>query len=562
MKFRTHVCLAAALALAGSDALAQQPWSADLADRVDKVFERMDTPSSPGCALAVVREGRVVYTRGYGMANLDHDIVITPSTVFHAASVSKQFTAAAILLLARDGKLSLDDNVRKYVPELPDVAAAITIRHLVHHTSGLRDQWELLILAGWRYSLDLITDDDVLQVMARQKDLNFRPGAEHVYCNTGYTLLATIVKRASGQSFREFTAARIFKPLGMSRTFFRDDHAEIIKGQAYGYVPDRDTFRLSVTNFDTAGATSLHTTVEDMALWDRNFDDGRVGGQELLAALLKKGTLASGEELAYASGLTHGTYRGLPTIGHGGADAGYRADYLRFPDQKTSVVCLCNLSAANPYELTRRVADVYLADTLRPAPAAATDDRPAVPVSAEELARSEGLYWQPGTDSYRRLVARNGTLEVVYGQYATALKAVGGGVFAGRSADLRVEVRANGRGLTETLRSGAVKPVAFESVESFAPTAAQAAEYTGVYHSEEIEPAFRVEIADGKIVLRRLKVAPANLEPLTKDVFRGSPGTLRFLRDAEGRVSGFTLSNGRIRGFRFAKDDLGPQSSR
>jgi CubicO group peptidase (beta-lactamase class C family) len=309
------------------------------------------------------------------------------------------------------------------VPELPDVAAAITIRHLIHHTSGLRDQWELLILAGWRYSLDLITDDDVVQVMARQKDLNFRPGAEHVYCNAGYTLLATIVKRASGQSFREFTAARIFTPLRMTRTFFRDDHAEIIKGQAYGYVPDRDTFRLSVTNFDTAGATSLHTTVEDMALWDRNFDDGRVGGQAFLAALLKKGALASGEELAYASGLTHGTYRGLPTIGHGGADAGYRADYLRFPDQKTSSVCLCNLSAANPSELTRRVADVYLAVNLSPTPAAATDDRPAVPISAEELARYEGLYWRPGTDTYRKLVARNGMLEVVYGQTSTALKA-------------------------------------------------------------------------------------------------------------------------------------------
>jgi CubicO group peptidase (beta-lactamase class C family) len=560
MKFRTPVCLAAALVLAGSDARAQQPWSAELATRVDKVFERMDKPTSPGCALAVVREGRVVYTRGYGMANLDHDIAITPSTVFHVASVSKQFTAAAVLLLARDGKLSLDDDVRKYVPELPDFGAAITIRHLIHHTSGLRDQWELLILAGWRYSLDLITDDDVLHVMARQKDLNFRPGAEHVYCNTGYTLLATIVKQVSGQSFREFTAARMFKPLGMTRTFFRDDHAEIIKGQAYGYVPDRDTFRLSVTNFDTAGATSLHTTVEDMALWDRNFDDGRVGGQEFLAALLRKGALASGEELAYASGLTHGSYRGLPTIGHGGSDAGYRADYLRFPGQQTSFACFCNLSSANPSELTRRVADVYLADKLGPAPAAAADDRPAVSISAEELGRYEGLYWQPGTDNYRKLVAKSGTLEVVYGQTGVPLKAVGGAVFAGRAADLRVDVSATGRRLTETVRSGAVKPVTFEGVELCAPTAAQAAEYTGVYHSEEIEPAFRVEIADGKILLRRLKVAPANLEPLTRDVFRGSAGTLRFSRDAKGRVSGFTLSSGRIRGFRFTRDAVVPQA--
>jgi len=560
MKGTTLLCLAVAVLLGGRDAGAQQTWSADLAARVDKLFERIDKPTSPGCALALVRDGRVVYTRGYGMANLDHDIVITPSTVFHVASVSKQFTAAAILLLARDGKLSLDDDVRKHVPELPNFGPTITIRHLIHHTSGLRDQWELLILAGWRYSLDLITDDDVLQVMARQKDLNFRPGAEHVYCNTGYTLLATIVKRVSGQTFREFTAARLFKPLGMTRTFFRDDHAEIIKGQAYGYVPDRDTFRLSVTNFDTAGATSLHTTVEDLALWDRNFHDGRVGGRDLLAALARKGSLANGEELAYASGLVHGTYRGLPTVGHGGSDAGYRADFLRFPDQRTSVVCLCNLSTANPSELTRRVADIYLADQLGPAPVAASDDRPSVSPSALELARYEGLYWQRGTDSYRKLVARNGALEVVYGQSGVALKALGGGVFAGRSTDLRVEIDADGRRrLTETVRASSSKPGVFEGVELFAPTPAQAAEYTGAYHSDEIEPTYRVAVADGKIVLRRLKVAPVTLEPLTRDVFRGSAGTLRFSRDPAGRVAGFTLSSGRIRGFRFTKDAGGPE---
>jgi len=560
MKGTTSACLAMAfLFLAGPAAVAQDFWSPELAAKVDKVFERMDKPTSPGCALAVVRDGRVAYTRGYGMANLDHDIVITPSTVFHVASVSKQFTAAAILLLARDGKLSLDDDVRKHIPELPDFGTTITIRHLIHHTSGLRDQWELLMLAGWRYSLDLITDDDVLQVMARQEDLNFRPGAEHLYCNTGYTLLATVVKRVSGQTFREFTAERIFKPLGMTRTFFRDEHAEIIKGQAYGYVPNRDTFKLSVTNFDTAGATSLHTTVEDLALWDRNFLDGRLGGREFLDAMLKKGSLANGEELAYASGLTHGTYRGLPTVGHGGSDAGYRSDFVRFPAERFSVVCLCNLSTSNPGELTRRVADVVLDGKLGPVPAAPTDDRPVITLSAEELARSEGLYWQRGTDNYRRLAAKNGVMESVWGQSGTPLRTVGTGLFAGRTTDFLVEAAAGGRRrLTETVRGSTVKPVVFEEVDLFAPTPARAAEYTGIYHSEEIEPAYRIEFADGRLYLRRLKVAQVTLEPLTRDVFRGTAGTVRFSRDAKGRVAGFTLSSGRIRNFRFTKDLIGP----
>jgi CubicO group peptidase (beta-lactamase class C family) len=548
----TIACLTLICLLSGTAARAQQDWSAELATKIDKVFEHMDKATSPGCALGLVRDGRLVYARGYGMANLDHDVAITPSTVFDVASISKQFTAAAIHLLVRDGKLSLDDDVRKYVPELPDFGDPITVRHLLHHTSGLRDQFELLILAGWRYSLDLITDDDVLQLMARQKDLNFRPGADHVYCNTGYTLLATIVSRVSGQTFRAFTMARLFKPLGMTRTFFRDDHAEVIKGQANGYVPDRDTFRLSVTNFDTAGASSLHTTVEDMARWDHNFTDGGVGGLDFVATLLKKGTLAKGDELPYASGLIHGTYRGLATVGHGGVAAGYRSDYLRFPGVGASVVSACNLSSANPSELNRRVADIWLADKLEPVPAVPGDDRPTVSLSAEELRRYEGLYWVRGTDTYRRFVAKNGAIENVWGQSGTPLKAVGAGVFAGRTTDFRVEMSADkGRRLTESVRGSSVKPIQYESVEPFLPTAVQAAEYSGAYRSDEIDPIYRVDVIDGRVVVRRMKFAAVTLEPLTRDVFRGTIGTLRFSRGTDGRISGFTISNGRIRGLRF-----------
>src|SRR5215472_9551553 len=245
-----------------------QNLSPEMAAKVDKVFEKWNRTDSPGCALGIYKDGQIVYKHGYGMANLNDDVPITPATVFHVASLSKQFTAASILLLAQEGKLSLDDPVRKYIPELPDSEAPVTIRQLIHHTSGLRDQWDLLGLAGWRYSLDLITDDDVLSVVTRQKDLNFPPGSKHLYSNTGYTLLAQIVKRVSGQSFREFTTARIFAPLGMTNTHFRDNHAEIVKNMAYGYEPAGDMFSISITNFDTVGATSLLTTVEDLVKWD------------------------------------------------------------------------------------------------------------------------------------------------------------------------------------------------------------------------------------------------------------------------------------------------------
>jgi len=310
---------------------------------------------------------RSFYKRGYGMADLDHDVPITSETIFHVASISKQFTAAAILLLAQDGKLSLDDEVHKYINELPDFGSPITVRHLIHHTSGLRDQWALLGLAGWRYSLDLITDDDVMELMTHQKELNFKPGEKHVYCNTGYTLLAHIVKRVSGQSFREFTTIRIFEPLGMRSTHFRDDHAEIVKHIAYGYEQGkgRNVYRLSVTNFDTVGATSLLTTVEDLAHWDENFYHPRVGGAALVAQQSQRGKLNSGKDLDYAFGLAHGMYRGLATFDDGGADAGYRADLLRFPQQHFSVACLCNQAETNPGELARKVADIYLADQFK-----------------------------------------------------------------------------------------------------------------------------------------------------------------------------------------------------
>jgi CubicO group peptidase (beta-lactamase class C family) len=327
--------IAALILVCAGVAKAEEPGSES--GRVDRLFAEWDKSTSPGCAVGVMKDGRIIHERGYGMADLDHDVKISPTTVFHVASMSKQFTAAAILMLAHDGKISLDDPVRKYVPELPDLGGPITLRQLLHHTSGLRDQWELLVLAGWRYSLDLITDDDILVVLSRQKALNFAPGSKHLYSNSGYTLLAQVVKRVSGQSFRTYTSTRLFAPLGMSQSHFRDDHAEIVKQAAYGYAPSIDGLKLSITNFDTVGATSLLTTVRDLALWDENFYTARVGGRALIDQLQERGSLNDGTQLSYAAGLEIGKYRGLNIVSHAGSDAGYRANLIRFPDQHFSV---------------------------------------------------------------------------------------------------------------------------------------------------------------------------------------------------------------------------------
>jgi CubicO group peptidase (beta-lactamase class C family) len=433
--------------------------------RVDDLFRKMDTTVTPGCALAVVKDGRILYQRGYGMADLEHNVPITPATVFHVASMSKQFTAASIVLLVQEGKLSLDDPVRKYLPELPDFGVPITIRQLIYHTSGLRDQWDLLGLAGWRYSLDLITDEDVLAVMSRQRDLNFPPGSRHLYSNTGYTLLAQIVKRVSGQSFREFTTSHMFQPLQMNNTHFRDDHAEVVKNIAYGYQPAKGTFLISITNFDTVGATSLLTTVEDLALWDENFYHPRVGGPAMISQLQERGKLNNGEQLDYAFGLEIGTYRGLATVDHTGGDAGYRSDMIRFPEQHFTAECLCNSAAADPSQLTRRVAEIYLAKEMKPAEAARVENEKGVQLTPEQLISKVGTYLNPENADILRITVKGDKLQAGWGtgEESYEMKAVGDNHFRLLIApvDLTFEPSKPGGSAQLLLKDGEAKPDIF-----------------------------------------------------------------------------------------------------
>ena len=525
------------------------------AARVDAIFKEYDSATSPGCAVAVYQDDKILYKHAYGMANLDHEIRLSPGSVFHVASVSKQFTAAAILLLAQDGKLGLDDDIRTHLPELPDFGTRITIRQLANHTSGIRDQWDLLGLAGWRYSRDLITDDDVLELLARQKDLNFPPGTRHLYSNSGYTLLAVIVSRVSGKSFRAFTSERIFAPLGMTNTHFRDTFNEIVKNQAYGYAPFGQTFRLSTTNFDTAGATSLLTTVEDMAKWYANFDTGKVGGDTLLGGLLDRGVLKDGTRIEYAFGMQHGTYRGAPFVGHGGADAGYRADFVRFTKPRLGVATMCNIATANPGALSRRVAEVFLPPgTLTDVTEPALDASPEVPLPNEQLARYAGLYWNQ-TDSIERRIVLDaaGQLQAVLGARSVPLKSLGAGAFvmtAAPAARLSFEEQPDG---AVHLKPAPTGPYLVR-MTPFTPTAEQLAEFAGVYRSDEMDAVFRITMTDGKLQLVRTNLRPAAIDPMFKDSFRSPGGVLQFSRDAAGRVSGFVLQGGRVRHVKFWKD--------
>jgi CubicO group peptidase (beta-lactamase class C family) len=329
---------------------------------IDAIFSEWNTSDSPGCALGVYQNGRIAYERGYGMASLEHDVPITPETVFYVGSLSKQFTAAAAALAIQQERLSADDGIRKYLPELPAYANAITVRHLVHHTSGLRDYNTLLSIAGRRgdEAFDNLT---VLKITARQKKLNFEPGAEYLYSNTGYTLLALIVERATGVRFSEYAHAQIFKPLGMTVTHYHTDETRLVKWRALAYDRGEAGITLNTPNNERAGAGGVFTSVRDLLRWDENFYDARVGGPELVKQLQAAGTLNGGRPLTYAWGLQVGTYRGQPLIEHGGSLGGYRAHLLRLPKQHVSVAILCNLGSISPGIQARQVADVVLSGT-------------------------------------------------------------------------------------------------------------------------------------------------------------------------------------------------------
>jgi len=504
----------------------------------------------------------VVYRKGFGCAQLEYGIPITPSTVFHVASVSKQFTAMAITMLEAAGKLSADDDIRKYLPELPDFGKTITIRHLLNHTSGLRDQWELLILSGWRMD-DVITQSDIMGRLTRQKELNFPPGERYLYCNSGFTLLAEIVSRVSGQPFTDWTRDNIFRPLGMSSTHFHIDHQEVVKDRAYSYEggPGKG-FQQAVLNYANVGATSLFTTVEDMANWLRNFDDRRVGGAAVMDKMLTKGVLNNGSEIPYARGISIEEYKGLKMIGHSGGDAGFRSDIIYFPGEKFGVAVFSNLGSFQPGTLTRRVADIYLAAKLKQPGAPAAGAKPVpkeVVLPAKNLEEFQGTYWLESTQLLRRIVLEKGKLYYVRSaDNRSELAPLSPTEF--RMKDVPDEVRVSfsdrkgTRFDTITVTVNSQPPTEGKWTEPFTPSEAPLKEYAGSYYSEELETRYDLTVKSGALQCYFGHKETLPLSPQKKDFFSvGDMGNIRFLRDGAGAVTGFLVSTGRVLNLKFAK---------
>ena len=429
----------AASAAARQDA---PPWAA----QVDRVFETWNRADSPGCALGVFRDGHLAYARGYGIADVEQNVRIAPDTVFYVGSLSKQFTAMAAALAIEQGRLSAEDPVRRYLPELPAYADAIRVRHLIHHTSGLRDYNTLLSIAGRRGD-EAYDNRTVLRMTARQRDLNFRPGTEYLYSNTGYTLLATVVERAVGTRFAEYADTQIFAPLGMTATHYGVDVSRLVPRRASAYARGADgKLRLDTPRNERAGAGGVFTTVRDLLRWDENFYDARVGGRALIDRVQTPGSLGDGSPITYAWGLQLGTYRGLRIVEHGGSLGGYRAHLTRFPEPHVSVAILCNLGSIAPAGLARQVADVVLSDRLKePAPSTPRPSaRPAAPPAAAAASDPQaltGVYYSDEIDATFTVAVEAGRLVLrrEHDEGPAPLEALGDGRYRGLSMTIHFE---------------------------------------------------------------------------------------------------------------------------
>jgi len=521
---------------------------ADKNAQIDALFARWDTAETPGGAVAVILDGKAVHQKGYGLANLEGGIRNSPETVFCIGSVSKQFTAFCIALLEARGRLRLSDDYRKYVPEMPDYGEKITVADLVHHSSGIRDDQMLGYLGDWERGELHGAGEVIEKILARQRGLLFQPGREFDYSNANYLLLGEIVRRVSGMSLRDFARINVFEPLGMTRTFFFDDFREIVPGRAWSYVRGEGGKYLAyIDTNDLVGAGGVHTTVLDMARWNANFDRPRVGDERLIQRILARGRLSDGSDTDYAFGLEHDVFRGRAVVRHDGAYGGYKAMFLRIPEEKFAVFCAANADDLDTRRICYQAARIYLGDRLPP-PAAPPAPR-FIALPEETLRTLAGDYRGLKTADLltvsvagsRLFCALNEGPKLEYGPVSDmAFRPVE----PGDPSSLDVDRDAGGRRPGLRLSRDGKRFEIFEPIDRAAPAAGDLREFEGEYLSDEISGPYRFEVRDGALYVRFKRAPRSSLRPLVKDQFAAWPLIFDFFRDGCGSVIGFRL--GRI----------------
>jgi CubicO group peptidase (beta-lactamase class C family) len=532
-----------------------------ITDKVDSLFAPWNKPDSPGCALGIIKDGKLIYKRGYGMANLEYGIPITSQSVFRIGSTSKQFSAMCMVLLEEEGKLSLDDDIRKYIPELPEYETPITIRHLLHHTSGIRDYLTLMTLAGERED-DFFTNEEVVGFLARQMELNFKPGEEHLYSNSGYFLLSVITKRITGESMSIYAEKNIFEPLGMENTHFHDNHTSIVRNRASGYLPrEEGGFQISMTTLDMIGDGGIFTCVDDLLLWNQNFYNNRLGEgrQELINKMITPGILNNGENLDYALGLRNSQYQGKQMISHGGAFVGFRAEMIRFPEERFSVIVLANLGTINPTQLARDVADIYFRDASdEPIEVRAEQAKP-IKILKSQLEEKVGAYHDKISGRIWRINLEEDVLFMDTSFSRFRLLPLSDTLFRSVRAPVELEIAFEKstpeKPMIMNVMAEGEETVIFEAVQMEELTLSELAEFVGEYFSPELQVSYKVQLEENKLhLLHENPYKDYPKEPLKEtfeDKFQVSYIILNFFRNDKNEVDSFTMNAGRVRNIRF-----------
>ncbi|AGP82349.1 penicillin-binding protein [Alteromonas mediterranea MED64] len=531
----------------------------------DRLFTQFDDINKPGASVAVMQDGEIIFSKGYGSANLEYDIPVTPETMFHVASVSKQFTVFAILLLAEEGKLNFDDDIRQYIPEVPDFGHTITLRHLASHTSGMRDQWNLLRMAGWRLD-DVITTEHVLKMVAKQKELNFKPGEEFLYSNTGFTLLAEVVARVSGKSFAQFTQERLFTPLNMSNSLFYDDHQKIVSNRAYSYERNGNGYKKSVLNFSNVGATSLFTTAEDLLKWSANFTEPTVGSPAVIEQMNTLASLNNGDTFGGAYGQFISYYKGTKYIQHSGGDAGFRSYLARFPKQNLAIAILNNGADAKPWELALQITDRLLKKN-NPPPQNAIADAFLKSISPKQISDSleisedilnayVGHYWYEPETYSREIYLDNGKLMYSRGQDdVSVLAPISKNTFKmlNVEGEIYVKFTKNDEKSLMTVKVDNVDTYVSVAYTPVKITKTWLSQFAGSYFSPELSSTYHFSPENKQLKISHHRLSDHYIAPVKDDFFSSQVGDILFERDVCGKVNGFRISNGRVRNLYFRK---------
>lgn len=473
--FVLSICLVLIFGAPSQQASVSQAYThTDLTDRVDELFKQWDRNDSPGAAVGIFKDGRIIYARGYGIANLEYSLPWTPQTPSRTGSISKQFVGMCIAILVEQGNLSLDENIQKYFPDWPDYNGQITLKHLLYHTSGVREYLILVELMGKPEGSGYVyTPNELVRTLARQKELNFKPGEMYSYSNSGYFLLSEIVSRVSGVKTSTYAKNNLFDPLGMKSSHFHDDPNKIVKNRAYGYSPKRGGgYRIDIVRLEVIGDLGVFTTIEDFLKWDQNFYKNKLGKgtQDLMETVLTKGKLNNGEEISYGFGLRIDNYRGLKTISHGGSAVGYQAQFMQFPGQKFSVAILSNLSNFPTGRIARQIADLYLADLFKEPPSTRERRRRKIPeaisLPESQLQEYTGKYYSDELDITYTFKLENTSLILELRETSHKLSPYANDSFGWQERKLDFTREEDNKITGFTLEEGIVKNMKFTKIDS------------------------------------------------------------------------------------------------